>query len=111
MLVVMLFWQLFRYEKLEDISTLFGIIFGNITFENISFTWEYYYDLQIVVFVIIGIAGSTLLGSPKLIALKDKIIATKAGYLVQELLLLTVFVTAILFMVNSTYSPFIYFQY
>lgn len=111
MLVVMLFWQLFRYEKLEDISTLFGIIFGNITFESIAFTWKYYFDLQIIVFVIIGTAGSTLFGSPKLIALKDKLAATKAGYLVQELLLLAVFAAAILFMVNSTYSPFIYFQY
>lgn len=34
-----------------------------------------------------------------------------AGLLLREAALLAVFVLSILFMVNSSYSPFIYFQY
>lgn len=111
MLVVMLFWQLFRYQSIADVVSLLNIIVGKISFSTIPYTWQYYFDSQILVFTGIGILGSTLFGSPRLLALRDRMAATKTGFLVQELVLLSVFVLAVLFMVNSTYSPFIYFQY
>ena len=33
------------------------------------------------------------------------------GLIVKEIVLLTIFVLAILFMVNSSYTPFLYFQF
>ena len=64
-----------------------------------------------IVFMIVGFLGATLLGSKKLKELYQRIVSNKWAYLIQELALMALFVVAILFIVNSTYSPFIYFQY
>lgn len=111
MLIVMIFWQFFKYQDVHDVGKVFGIIFGHVQFENIPYNWRYFFDMQLITFAIIGILGSTLLGSQKIVALKNKVVATKIGYIAQEMILTILFVIAILFMVNSTYSPFIYFQY
>lgn len=111
MIVVMMFWQLFRFQNLSDIMAIFTALSGRIPAETIPYTWKYFFDTRIIVLTVTGIAGCTLVGSPKLLALYRILSRTKIGYLIQELILLLMFVIAILFMVNSTYSPFIYFQY
>ena len=111
MLVVLLLWQCFRWSSIADIFTLFGIILGTVRFERIYYSWQHYFDAQILVFVMIGIFGATVMGLPSVQRWKEKLISGKAGYLLQEIVLLLLFVLAILFMINSTYSPFIYFQY
>ena len=111
MLIVMSFWQLFKYESLIDIAKVFAISFGVKSYAVIPHTWQYFYDLQIIILAIVGILGTTVLGSPKIKILQDRVAAAKIGYIVEEIILLALFVVAILFMVNSTYSPFIYFQY
>lgn len=110
MIVVMFFWQLFRFESLSDVYKVFANIFGNIK-TNIPYTWQYYFDLRIIFFVLLGILGATLFGSPKLKLLYNRIIITKIGYIIQEIILIILFFVSVLFMVNSKYSPFIYFQY
>lgn len=90
---------------------MFGIILGTVRFERIYYSWQHYFDAQILVFVMIGIFGATVMGLPSVQRWKEKLISGKAGYLLQEIVLLLLFVLAILFMINSTYSPFIYFQY
>ena len=107
----MCFWQFFKYQSIGEVGTVFGIITGQIQFDAISYNWRYYFDTQLITFVIIGIIGATVLGSPRVKCLYDKMSAVKAGYVVQELVLIALFVLSILFMVNSTYMPFIYFQY
>lgn len=111
MFIVMCFWQFFKYQSIGEVGTVFGIITGQIQFDAISYNWRYYFDTQLITFVIIGIIGATVLGSPRVKCLYDKMSAVKAGYVVQELVLIALFVLSILFMVNSTYMPFIYFQY
>ncbi len=111
MLIVLVFWQFFKYQSLSDIAQVFKIAMGITKFDIIPYTWQYYYDLQIICFGVMGILGATVLGSPKIKALQEKAAATKIGYAVEELVLLTIFIVSVLFMINSTYSPFIYFQY
>ena len=111
MLIVMLFWQLFRFQNLSDIVNLFGVILGTIQFDKIFYTWQYYFDNSIIILTILGIVGATWLGNPKILKQYNKIASTKVGYTIQETALLILFVLSILYMVNSTYSPFIYFQY
>ena len=111
MLIVMSFWQLFKYENLGDIGNLFKTAFGINKFDAIPFTWQYYYDFQIITLAVIGIIGATVLGSPKIKMLQAKIVTSKIGYVVEEIILLAMFILAVLFMINSAYSPFIYFQY
>lgn len=111
MLIVMFFWQLFRFEKLSDVISMFGIIFGTVKFDRIFYTWEYYLNARVMTFTIIGILGSTLLGNSWIQTKYRKFKETKIGYILQEIVLMSLFVLAICFMINSTYSPFIYFQY
>lgn len=111
MLIVMLLWQLFRFQNLHDVQTLFGIILGTVQFDTIPYTWQYFFSAKIVVLMVVGIIGATALGAPFVAKWHGRMASSKSGYIVQEAVLLVLFVTAILFMVNSTYSPFIYFQY
>lgn len=79
--------------------------------ESIYYTWQYYFDTQLFVFVILGSFGATALASNRLKSWYSDFSATKIGFVIQEIILLLLFSVAILFMVNSTYHPFIYFQY
>ncbi|MGM9614142.1 MAG: MBOAT family O-acyltransferase [Oscillospiraceae bacterium] len=104
-------WELLRFSDLSEAVHWVGIMFGAVRFDKIGYTWRYYFSNQIVFLTIVGILGSTLLGSERIQGWYRKFSSTAAGYLIQELVLLMLFALAILFMVNSTYSPFIYFQY
>lgn len=111
MLIVMLFWQFFRFQDISDIVNILGIILGAVHFDVVFYTWEHYFDIQILAFVLVGIVGSTVFGSPKIMRQYQKGASTNIGFMLQELVVLILFMVSILFMVNSTYSPFIYFQY
>ncbi len=111
MLIVLLFWQFFRFSEVGQIVDFFKIIFGRTTFDKIPYTWQYYYDAQMITLMVIGVLGATVFGNEKVQTLYSKFAATKVGYVIQEVALIALLILAILFMVNSTYSPFIYFQY
>ncbi len=111
MVVVMLFWQLFRFPLVADVGNTLGILFGTVHFPRIPYTWKHFFDVRMLVFMGVGLIGSTLAGSPAVVGAYRRAVSTRAGCAVQEAVLLALFVLSILFMVNSTYSPFIYFQY
>nr|WP_167753552.1 MBOAT family protein [Streptococcus cuniculi] len=111
MTIILLSWQLLRFQDLSDVGTVLNAVLGKGINLPISFTWRYYYDVKMLSLTMIGIAGATVLGSQRVKSWYGAIVSTRLGYLLQELVLLVMFIIAILFMVNSTYSPFIYFQY
>ena len=111
MLIVMMFWLLFKYQSIGEICTLFKTACGMLKYDVIPFNWRYYYDLRAIVLAVIGIIGATAFGSPRLKMLQDRLASTKIGYFIEEIFLFVLFAVSVLFMVNSTYSPFIYFQY
>ncbi len=111
MLIVMICWQYFRFEELETMQQCWNIILGKISFERIPYTWMHYYNARIITLMSLGILGATLLGSPHIQKYYKKFSETTVGYCMQQVILLVLFFTAILFMINSTYSPFLYFQY
>lgn len=111
MLIVLLFWQFFRFAEIGQVIDFAKVLLGITKFSKIPYTWQYFYDAQMITLMVIGILGVTVFGNEKVKSVYSKFAATKAGYIVQEVLLLALFIVAILFMVNSTYSPFIYFQY
>ncbi len=106
MLIVMLFWQFFRFQSVSDVINLIGIVLGLVRFERIAYTWEFYFDMRMIILMIIAVLGATVLGSLKLQNMYQRAI-----FLLQEIILIGLFIISILFMVNSTYQPFIYFQY
>ncbi len=109
--ITMFSWQLFRFSSLGEVWRCVRILFGQLSFEDIYYTWRYYFDRQIITLAFMGAAGAVLFGNKRLQAMVQRCLATKLGFAVQEMLLLLLFVISILFMVNSTYHPFIYFQY
>lgn len=111
MFIVMLFWQFFRFQNVSDVTNVFGIALGVISFDRIFYTWEYYFDMKMVTLSIIGILGATILGNSKIHETYQKFISKNVGFFLQEVVLIGLFVISILFIVNLTYSPFIYFQY
>ena len=104
-------WELFRFNDISSCIQWFKIMFGQIEFANIPYTWQYYFDLRIIVLMFIATIGATLCGLPKVQVVYQNIIQKPFGYTIHQLILIVLFIVSILFMVNSTYSPFIYFQY
>ena len=86
-------------------------MFGLVTFPSIPYNWQYYLDARMITLVAVAILGATVFGLPKVQSAYRWFTQRTWGYLIHQLLLVVLFVIAILFMINSTYSPFIYFQY
>ncbi len=109
-LIVLCFWQLFRFNDLTQLTQFINTVFGGYN-GVITHTWQYYFDKQIIFFAIVGLLGATVLGIPAIQNFLKKIYSTKIGYTVAHVVLFAIFIVSIFYMVNSTYSPFIYFQY
>lgn len=108
-------WQIFRFDgssidALVAIRHMFGI-HGTYSIAEIKYPIQYYIDNKIVALLVIGFAGATILGDKKIVDCYKLIKSNQWFYLIQEVLILMLFVISISFMVNSTYSPFIYFQF
>ena len=68
-------------------------------------------DLRIVVLAIIATVGALALDGGWAKKVHAKIQSSAPLFCVAQLALLLLMVLSVMFMVNSTYSPFIYFQY
>ena len=90
-------WVIFMFPNLLMVKKYFFSIL-NFSEKNINFTYKYYFDTRIVVLIIIGIIGAIFN-----IEIKNE----KVKIVIYPIL----FILAIIFMVNSTYSPFLYFQF
>lgn len=83
--------------KWSMVKKYYASIFS-IAKKNINFTYSYYFDKRVITLIIIGLLGAILCKEIK---------NEKIKMVVYPIL----FILAIIFMVNSTYSPFLYFQF
>ena len=104
-------WELFRFEDITACIDWLKVMFGLRGFENIPYSWQYYFDLRMIVLMVVGSLGATVWGLPKVQETYKRFTDSRWGYPIHGLVLVVLFVISILFMVNSKYSPFIYFQY
>ena len=111
MFVTLICWELFRFQHIKDFWNWVLIAIGYITYPSVNFTWEYFLDCRLLVLAVIGILGATVLGRESVQEFLHKYENSQAYFIVREMMLLALFAVSILCMVNSTYSPFIYFQY
>lgn len=111
MMVTFFCWELFRFSGGTECKDWFLTMFGLKTAESIPYGWQYYIDAQSITLVTIGVLGATVFGLPKIQQGYQKLIRTKCGYILHGIAVLLLFSISIMFMVNSQYSPFIYFQY
>ena len=111
MMIVLFGWQLFYYGALEDFNYFVDIMFRKEIFEEMNYTAVYYFSKKILVYMAVAMLGAVLSAWSKLDKIKEKLNSTKSGLVIQEVVLLGLMIVAVISMVNSTYSPFIYFQY
>lgn len=104
-------WGLFRFNSFASYIKWIWIMFGWNRCSNIPFTWQYYFDVRMVTLIFIGVIGATLLGLPAVQARYQRFVQMRYGYMIQQMAFVILFIISIMFMVNSDYSPFIYFQY
>lgn len=105
--IIMIGWVFFTFNYLSDGLNYLLIMFGFITKDIITFDiWTY-----INVRVILWISVSMILSTPLISNILKKYNSNKYFELLKTLLLAILLIISIIFMVNSTYSPFIYFQF
>ncbi|MGG7058031.1 MBOAT family O-acyltransferase [Clostridium tertium] len=107
MLIVILGWVLFRADSLEQAVGYIRTMFGMTNVGTLTFEYPYFINKKFVFWMIISALGSTPFISNKL----KKYSGNKTFELLSTIFISLLFIVAIIFVVNSTYSPFIYFQF
>lgn len=111
MFIVLISWEIFRIPSLIEGAYFLKIMFGMKEFSSVNFTFAYYFTPKMITLVVIGILGATAFHRKCFYNIYSKVNESKTLFVVQEVILFGIMVLTVMFMVNSTYSPFIYFQY
>ena len=77
---------------------------------ELNFTWRYYLSNRTVLFLGVIVFGHVF-GIKRIEGCLSKFMASNSGMVLRRLLLLMLFVVDILYVVSSSYSPFLYFQF
>lgn len=116
MLAVTLGWVLFRIEDIEAALGYFAVMFHTSTHKYNAFSLGYYTDKKLIFILIIALIAmipwAQLL--PRYVSAHiAKFNNTKEGCVcvLRRVILLILLVISMMFIVNSTYSPFIYFKF
>lgn len=108
--VICLMWVMFVSADTLQILQTYAAMFGLGDTEELTFTWQYYLSNRTILLLVVIVCGH--LFEIKTINKKIKtILNTRSGRIIKRTGLLMLFVVDILFVVNSTYSPFIYFRF
>lgn len=117
MLVVMFGWVLFKLENVPDTLAYLGAMFGRGAGGYTEFSARFYLDNKMIVILIIGIIACVPWGEvlPRriggYIAGFTSAEPCKAVCVIRRILLIALLLISMLFIVNSTYNPFIYFRF
>ncbi len=109
MFVVGFAWIFFMSKDLktswETISAMFASTSGLV-----NFTWRYYLSNRAILFFVL-IAIGHLLGLKLIKKNMRKLLNRGCGVLARRVFLLLLFAVDLMYVVSSTYSPFLYFQF
>lgn len=103
--VVMMGWVIFRSNNLTEMANFFITMFNGC--DDAVYGFGYFFDNSVYISVCAGI----LLTLPRPKKLLASISEKPAVVVLENLMLLAVLILSILFMLNSTYQSFIYFQF
>ena len=110
MVFVYLTWIIFMIPSLTQAIIYYKSMLG-IPAGNIYFTFEYFVNNKLILIIIVAIIGAFIGKWDKVELIKVWSRDTKTGLIFSQMLYMMLFVLAILFMMNSSYSPFLYFQF
>ena len=111
LIIVAFGWEFFLFNDFNKVIEFNKIVFGVTKFSRIQLTASYFFDYKMIALIIIGLVGALFLNNKKIVELYQKIVKNKYGFIFAETVLFLLMFLAIMFMINSNYSPFIYFQY
>ena len=98
MLIVYFSWIIFMTPSFSVALNYIKLMFSNISSDAVPFTYQYYFDKRIVSTLCVGTFFSLFN-----IRIENE--------LLKYLLLVALFIISIIYMVNSSYSPFLYFRF
>lgn len=107
MIIIMVGWVLFRASSLKAALEYLAIMVGLIKFNDMTFTYQYFINKKFVFWVIMAIIGST----PIISNVSKRYKNNKLFQLISMIIISILFIVSMIFIINSTYSPFIYFQF
>lgn len=107
MLIVIVGWVLFRASSLKAALEYLSIMFGLTKFKDMTFIYQYFINKKFIFWVIIAIIGST----PIISNVSKRYKNNKLFQLISMIIISILFIVSMIFIINSTYSPFIYFQF
>lgn len=106
-LLVMFGWVIFRAESVAQIGELLKAMFGFTAEENCIYKTSYYFDsISLLSFV-----SAIVFTLPCPAFMKKLETRSQAVYCLKNIMLVLVFGASVFYLVNSTYSSFIYFQF
>ena len=111
MLVVYFSWVLFMSPNIQDASAYFVCMFKGSGMEEANFTWNYFLTAKVAVLLIVAAVGSVAGRFVCADSLKMPSIPPRVRFILAETGYLFMLVLSMLFVVNSSYSPFLYFQF
>ena len=116
MLFVYFMWIMFMSaDKLEALD-IYGHLLGTTLEGNVNFTYRYFMTYKMGCVALIGGILAVAGASRQVKVIYNSLTGWQigrygVGYMVKTMLLLVLFALALLFVVNSSYSPFLYFQF
>lgn len=63
--ITVMCWELFRFGTLSEFWQWWEIMIGKRQFEEIQFTWRYYFDRQMLTLTVIGLLGASFPGGAR----------------------------------------------
>lgn len=117
MLVVVFGWVLFKTVLLEDALSYLGVMLHTHTSDYTAFSARFYLDNKLICILVIAVLAALpwkdiLPGKAgKLLQQLNTLEASHPMVVVRRVLLLGLLVVCMMFIMNSTYNPFIYFRF
>lgn len=105
-------WLLFKFEKIGlTLSWLKKMLIESDSGEFIVYRWQFFCDTRMISLIVIALIGALGLGEDLVLKTYNKYSKKYGWYVLREIIVIFLFFLSITFLVNSTFSPFIYFQF
>lgn len=104
---IMMGWVMFRADSLNSTWQYLGHLFGWALTGNLQFTFPYYVDTRLILVLAVACVGSVPMFSKLTQEYQDSFVVS----IIRIPALLLQLSLCMVFIVNSTYRPFIYFQF
>ena len=103
-------WIIFMLPSFSQLVEYFKAILGRPAGE-VFFTFDYFINVKLVFLIVIGLIGSFLPKTKFYSRIQEWTDTKVEGLIIREIVLMILFFVAIVFIINSSYSPFLYFQF